>query len=295
MSAEARVLAAYGRQFWLRDAHGGEWRAVTRGRQSDVITGDRVLWQDLGGGQAVIEQVQPRTNLLRRSDQHRTKALAANLDQAAVVLSGEPPFSEELLLRVLIAAEREGIDCLLIATKADLPASLVLIEPRLQQYESLGYRVIRVAAKDDPQGTATVLMAQLAGRTTLLLGQSGMGKSTLVNLLVPGAELRTQTISTALQSGKHTTTFTRAFELSGGGWLIDSPGFQVFGLAHLSASEIEHGLREFAPLLGQCRYHNCTHRHEPHCAILTALSEGRIDTRRYALYTQLREEADRGR
>jgi len=293
MKATALVVAAHGRQFWLHDEHGAPWQAVTRGRQADVITGDQVLWSAVGVGQAVIESVCPRSNLLRRSDSHRTKALAANLDQAAIVVSGEPPFSEELLLRVLIAAECEGIRCLLIATKADLPDAQARVEPRLRVYESLGYPVIRIAAKDRPQEAIDILSAVLASRTTLLLGQSGMGKSTLVNLLVPGAELRTQAISTALQTGRHTTTFTRAFELANGGWLIDSPGFQVFGLAHLSSSQIEHGLREFVPLLGQCRYHNCSHGHEPQCAIRQAVAEGRIDARRHALFRQLRDEVDR--
>ena len=290
---QAIVLASYGRQFWLRSDEGIELSAVTRGRHADVVAGDRVEWLGLGSGQAVIERVLPRSNLLRRSDAHRSKALAANLDQAAVVISGEPLFSEELLLRVLIAAEREGIDCLLLATKADIPGAMEGIEARLKVYESLGYPVIRLATKAQPQAALSRLMPMLASKSTLLLGQSGMGKSTLVNLLVPGADLRTQAISQALQTGRHTTTFTRAFELEQSGWLIDSPGFQVFGLAHLSVSEIEHGLREFAPLLGHCRYHNCSHRHEPHCAIRTALEEGRIDARRHALYQQLRDESER--
>lgn len=287
----ARVLASFGRQFWLRADSGEELSAVTRGRQADVYVGDQVECRVLGAGQAVIEQVQSRSNLLRRSDAHRSKALAANLDQAAIVISGEPPFSEELLVRVLIAAEREGIDCLLLATKADIPGAMAAIEPRLQVYERLGYPVVRLAAKADPEGSVARLHERLSERRTLLLGQSGMGKSTLVNLLVPGAELRTQSISQALQTGRHTTTFTRAFEMAAGGWLIDSPGFQVFGLAHLSVSEIEHGMREFLPLLGQCRYHNCSHRHEPHCAIQAAVQSGGIDARRYGLHVQIRDEA----
>lgn len=294
MSATLRatVLAAYGRQFWLDIDGGGHLSAVTRGRKGDVVAGDRVSLRDLGSGQAVIEQVTPRTNALRRSDGRRHKTIAANLDQAAIVVSGEPPFSEELLVRVLIAAEREGIVCLLIATKADVPNALESIEPRLAVYRALGYPVHAIAAKARPEDTVATLRPVLAGRTTLLLGQSGMGKSTLVNLLVPDAELATQTISEALQTGKHTTTFTRAFDLAGGGRLIDSPGFQVFGLAHLSPTEIEHGMREFQPLLGHCRFHNCGHRHEPGCAIRAAVDDGRIDARRYALYVQLRDETD---
>jgi ribosome biogenesis GTPase / thiamine phosphate phosphatase len=285
----ARVIAAHGRLFYLRLADGSDRSAVTRGKRTDVVAGDEVMLQDLGSGQAVIERVIERVNVLRRSDVRREQALAANLDQAAITLSGEPPFSEELLVRVLIAAEREGIDCLLIATKCDIPSALSVMAPRLALYESLGYRVVRVASKADPQGTVDALRPLLRGRRTLLLGQSGMGKSTLVNLLVPGAEMATQAISEVLQAGRHTTTFTRAFELPGGdGWLIDSPGFQLFGLAHLSASEIEHGMREFKPLLGQCRFNNCTHLHEPGCAIRGAVDAGRIDARRHALYAQLR-------
>jgi ribosome biogenesis GTPase len=290
--AQATVLAAHGRQFLLRLDDGGDRVAVTRGRRADVVAGDRVAWRELGAGQAVIEDVLPRANLLRRSDARREKALAANLDQAAVVISGEPPFSEELLVRVLVAAEREGIGCLLLATKADVPHAMAAIEPRLAVYETLGYPVLRIAAKAEPEATRARLAPVLGGRTTLLLGQSGMGKSTLVNLLVPGAALATQAISEALQTGRHTTTFTRAFDLEGGGRLIDSPGFQVFGLSHLSTSELEHAEREFGPLLGQCRFHNCTHRHEPGCAIRAAVDDGRIDPRRHALYVQLRDEAE---
>jgi ribosome biogenesis GTPase len=171
---------------------------------------------------------------------------------------------------------------------------MAAIELRLAVYESLGYPVVRIAAKAEPDATRERLRPLLGGRTTLLLGQSGMGKSTLVNLLVPDAALATQAISEALQTGRHTTTFTRAFDLAGGGRLIDSPGFQVFGLAHLSTSELEHGLREFEPLLGRCRFHNCTHRHEPGCAIRAAVASGAIDTRRFALYTQLRDDAEPG-
>ena len=291
----AQVLAAQGRQFWVRLEDGSECAAVTRGRQSDVVTGDEVRCQPLGSGQAVIDAVLPRRNRMRRSDQRREKTIAANLDQAAFVLSGEPLFSEELLLRVLISARCEGIEMIIIATKADLPESMVRIASRLALFERLGLKVHRVASRADPAGTVAQLLPDLQQRNTLLLGQSGMGKSTLVNLLVPGADLRTQTISEALQTGKHTTTFTRAFDLAAGGLLLDSPGFQVFGLAHLSVSELDHAMPEFEPLLGQCRFHNCSHRHEPGCAILNAVSSGQVDATRHALWMQMRDEADRSR
>lgn len=294
-SVQARVLAAQGRQFWVRTAQGEECAAVTRGRQSDVVTGDLVRCQPLGSGQGVIDEVLPRTNRLRRSDQRREKIIAANLDQAAFVLAGEPVFSEELLLRVLISARCEAIPVMIIATKADLPLAMARIEPRLALFETLGVPVHRVASKAAPQSTCDQLMPHLRGHRTLLLGQSGMGKSTLVNLLVPGAELRTQSISEALQTGRHTTTFTRAFDLPENGLLLDSPGFQVFGVAHLSVSELEHAMPEFEPLLGLCRYHNCSHRHEPGCAVTAAVASDSLDPTRYGLWTQIRAEADRQR
>jgi ribosome biogenesis GTPase len=288
----ATVLAAYGRQFVIRTGDGSDRIALTRGRHADVVAGDRVQWRELGSGQAVIEQVLPRANAMRRSDRARGKTLAANLDGILAVISGAPPFSEDLLLRVLAAAERDGIDAQIVATKADVEGALERIEPRLAVYERLGYPVVRTAARARPDATVAALAPRLANRTTLLLGQSGMGKSTLLNLLVPGAAMATQAISEALGTGRHTTTFCRAFELPAGGWLIDSPGFQTFGLAHLSGSEIEHALREFRPLLGRCRYHNCSHRHEPGCAIREAVAEGRIDPRRHALYAALRDELE---
>ncbi len=289
----ARVLAAQGRQFWIRLADGRECAAVTRGRQSDVVTGDQVLCQTLGAGQAVINQVLSRRNRMRRSDQRREKILAANLDQVGFVISGEPPFSEELLLRALIAAQCEEIEVFLIATKADLPEAMARIALRLQILEAHGLSVYRVASHRAPERTREALLSRMTGRTTLLMGQSGMGKSTLVNLLIPEAELRTQSISQALQTGRHTTTFTRAFELPEGGCLLDSPGFQVYGLAHLSPSELAHGMPEFAALLGRCRFHNCSHRHEPGCAILESRQAGQIDAIRHDLWTRIRDEADR--
>jgi ribosome biogenesis GTPase / thiamine phosphate phosphatase len=289
----ARVVACHGRRGLVRLPDGSQRAALTRGRQLEACVGDFVALSHLSEQPVVIETIEPRRNEFKRSDHVRTKRLAANIDRIAVVLASSPPFSEELLLRTLVCARAAGIEAILIANKADLPEPAE-IGQRLALYESLGYPVLRVSARQAPDDARHKLLAQLQARTTLLLGQSGMGKSTLVNLLVPQARLLTQTISEALGSGRHTTTASRGFDLPEvPGMIIDSPGFQTFGLAHLSASEIVHAMPEFVPLLGQCRFHNCTHRQEPACAIRGAVAEARIDPWRHALYERLVDENSR--
>ena len=288
----ATIVASYGRHFAVRsDTDGSTLSAVTRGKRGSLATGDRVRIAGLGSGQAVIDSVAPRRNEFKRSDAFRTKLLAANIDQAGVVIAAEPPFSEELLLRVLLAAEAEGIPIALVVNKRDLGAARAAIEPRIAAYRALGYPVFDCAAGTEPDATRSLLGPWLEGRTTLLLGESGMGKSTLVNCLVPDAQLRTQAISQALASGRHTTTFTRLFQLpDDAGCLIDSPGFQNFGLDHLSDSQRVHGMPEFRPLLGQCRFHNCSHGDEPGCAIRAAAESGAIDGIRYRLFLRVAAE-----
>jgi ribosome biogenesis GTPase len=283
--AIADVVAAHGRNFLLRprEAGTGPLAAVVRARRTDCVVGDRVAFRRLNERQAVIERVLPRDNQVARSDAFRTKVIAANVDQAGVVLSGEPPFDEALLVRVLVALEAEGIDCLLVATKMDLPAARAVVTPRLAVYRAIGYPVVETAAGAVPPALAD-LPERVRGRRTLLLGESGMGKSTLVNALVPGAARQTAAISAALAAGRHTTTDTRAFELPEGGWLLDSPGFQTFEVAHLSRWQVAHGMPEFRPLLGQCRFNDCRHGADPGCAVRAAAEDGRIDPLRYKLF-----------
>ena len=292
---EALVIATYGRHVLVMPEDGPEddsalLHATERGKRNAACVGDRVLIRRVAGDQAVVESIRPRSTELLRSDQRRRKLLGANVDQVGIVFAANPPASEELLLRMMVASEVAGIRPTLLANKRDLPEADTGVGARIPVFRDLGLEVIEISARD-VQATRARLRDWLAGRTTLLVGESGMGKSTLVNTLVPDAALRTQTISTALASGRHTTTFSRLFRLDADvapdARIVDTPGFQSFGLAHLSASQLAHAMPEFAPLLGRCRFNDCTHRDEPGCAIVEAAQAGRIDPLRQRLYQRL--------
>ncbi len=226
-----------------------------------MVCGDHVTISLTSPSQGVIESVQERQTLLHRSDEHRDKPLAANVDQALVVVATDPSYHDGILTRCLIAAEAAGVAPVIVLNKSDLRNDAVRCLDALSYYEQMGYPLVSVSALHD----VSALVAILKGHVSLLVGQSGMGKSSLINALVPGATARTGDLSTALDSGRHTTTFTRWYPLETGGALIDSPGMQTFGLAHLQVSE--YHFREFSSLAGQCQFSDCRHQQEPGCAL----------------------------
>ncbi len=284
------IVAAHGRHY-LAQAEGQLWQCVTRGKKSDVATGDVVRFQPTSADQGVIEEILPRTTLLYRSDQFKSKLLAANVTQLLIVVATEPGFSDDLVSRALVASEAAGIRARIVLNKIDLEAQRDAARERVARFADIGYPVHEVSARRDPDGTLAVLQPLLNGQSTILIGQSGMGKSSLVQLLVPDVEIAVREISQRLDSGKHTTTFTRLYTVDEQTRVIDSPGFQEFGLYHLSEGMLERAFPEFAPHLGGCRFYNCHHVAEPGCALLAAVASEAIDASRHQLYLQLRHES----
>ena len=286
----ATIIAAHGRHY-MAQTDTIKLQCVTRGKKSDVAVGDRVDIALTSPNQGVIESIAERTTLLYRSDQYKSKLLAANVTQLFIVVATEPGFSDDLVSRSLVAAEAAGVKAHLVLNKIDVTESLAKTRQRLAQYAGLGYPVHEVSARAAPEAAVATLTPLLQGQSTILIGQSGMGKSSLINLLVPDADIAVREISAALDTGKHTTTFTRLYLTDPATAIIDSPGFQEFGLYHLSEGMLERAFPEFAPLLGTCKYYNCHHKIEPQCAILAALAAGTILPYRHALYLQLLHES----
>jgi ribosome biogenesis GTPase len=276
------VVAAHGKRYDVELPDGQIISCVTRGKKSELACGDRVEIKLTGPNEGVVENYLPRTSLLYRSNEFRKKLLAANVTQIVIVLAAKPSYYPELLDRCLVAAEAESIRPLILLNKADLPETPETYS-RLELYEHLGYPVLPLAARQD----VTPLLPWLLGQTSVLVGQSGMGKSTLVNALLPEAQARTREISSALDSGKHTTTAARLYNIDGDSHLIDSPGLQEFGLAHLTEEQIEHAFVEFRPFLGKCRFNDCHHSAEPDCALRAAVQAGVIAEQRLLCYHKL--------
>lgn len=278
-----RVVAAHGRQYIVETGDGTRLPCFPRGKKSEVACGDEVEFARSSADQGVIEKILPRRSLLYRSNEIRQKLIAANVDQLVVVVASEPAFSDDLVTRALIAAESEDIEVLIALNKCDLTDRLAEARRQTAVFTALGYRVLELSALRHAED----LRPHLQGRTSVLVGQSGMGKSTLVNALIPEARAATREISQALDSGKHTTTHATLYHLDADSHLIDSPGLQEFGLGHLGRGEIEYAFREFRPYLGQCRFRDCRHDREPDCALRPAVEAGTVDKSRFASYRRL--------
>jgi ribosome biogenesis GTPase / thiamine phosphate phosphatase len=275
-SLSGEIVAAHGRHYIVQLSDGSEIQAYPRGKKSLAACGDHVLVQRSSNDQGVIEAVDPRRTLLYRSDKYKQKLIAANVTQLAVVVASSPSFYDELITRCLVAASQQGLRALIVLNKTDLIAESKTAMQRLQVYLDLNYRVAALSALGD----AAPLRPYLKGERTVLAGQSGMGKSTIINGLLPGAKASVGHISLALDSGRHTTTYAHLYRLDEESSIIDSPGLQEFGLAHVTQEELVRAFPEFRSHLGQCRFTNCLHLTEPGCAITTdpSVNDARLRT-----------------
>lgn len=283
---QGTIVAAFGKRFQVElTDEKRRISCVTRGKKTDLACGDVVIVKLTDRHEGVVESTLSRKSLLYRSNAFKSKMLAANVSQIIIVLATQPSFYEALLNRCLIAAEAANIKALIVLNKCDL-ADKEDAKQKLELYTALGYQVLTLSAKED----ISSLRPYLQGQSSILVGQSGMGKSTIINALLPNETVRTQEVSHVLDSGKHTTTAAHLYHLDAQSQLIDSPGLQEFGLHHLSSDELEHAFVEFRPYLGKCRFNNCKHLHEPDCAIMEAVAAKKISEERLAIYKMLRLE-----
>jgi ribosome biogenesis GTPase / thiamine phosphate phosphatase len=296
------VVASFGRHCMVESPDGTRTLCHPRGKKSRAVVGDQVQWLP-STDEGTIEKVDTRRNLLYRQDEIRTKEFAANLNQVVILIAAEPEFSEHQLTRALIACEAAKIKPIIALNKSDLPEPFEVAWTRLAPYRHMGYGVLPLSLRLSGDVDKAHLMQHLQGKTTLILGPSGSGKSTLINLLAPGARVVTNEISQALNTGKHTTTSTTLYWIDDGTAtghsgqttqrtaLIDSPGFQEFGLHHIEPTQLANLMPDIAAHLGHCKFYNCTHLHEPSCGVISAVNPApgpeQICARRYKLYSEL--------
>ena len=307
------VVAGFGRHVLVETDSGERLICHPRGKKSQAVVGDRIQWLP-SEDEGTIEKVEQRRNLFYRQDEMRTKSFASNLDQILILIAAEPEFSESQLTRALIAAEAARIMPIIALNKSDLAEPFGRAWAKLAPYRAMGYQMLRLAIKPKAAHTGTnagdapadetqtqEVLELLKGKKTLVLGPSGAGKSSLTNLLIPQAKVLTAEISQALNSGKHTTTSTTLYWIDEARTtaLIDSPGFQEFGLHHIEPMQLAGLMPDVKAHTQACKFYNCTHLHEPGCGVILEVNSGHsppdISASRYRLYSELFAELSQAR
>lgn len=292
------MVAGYGRHVSVETSDGALVTCHPRGKRNEAVVGDLVRWLP-SAGEGTIESIDTRRNLFFRQDEVRVKSFAANVDLLLILVAARPDFAETQLAHALIAAQAQNIPAAIALNKSDLGAEYEQAWARLEPYRRMGCTVLRMSLKQDAQAALAALRGLLDGKATLVIGPSGSGKSSMINRLVPGARQQTDVLTRSLNAGRHTTTRTtwHWIDRASGSALIDSPGFQAFGLHHLDPTQLAHCMPDFAPCLGHCRFQNCTHLHEPGCEVLKAVAAGdaagAISPSRHAIYARLFAELSR--
>jgi ribosome biogenesis GTPase len=287
------VIINYSKHQLVEDATGNLHRCVARRGLPQIVCGDVVEWLPTGDGTGVIETIMPRRSVLQRTTGNTTRRpLAANIDQIIIEAALEPALDSFLIDKYTIAAELARTEPLIVINKADLlrPKARGRIEDLMDEYQAIGYTVLLTSALHNTGIEA--FMDCLANKTSILVGQSGVGKSSLIKRLLPDHDITVGKLSAASGLGKHTTTATTLYHLPHGGMLIDSPGVRDFRLGDVPATELAQGFREFQPWLGHCKFNDCRHLSEPGCAINAALTDGHISARRMESYRKLLQGTD---
>jgi ribosome biogenesis GTPase len=296
--ADATVIATYSRRMRLRLADGHEVEARIKGKRLKPVCGDRVMAEAIENeADWLIASIAPRTNELTRPDRRgRTEVLAANLDCLIAVAAAEPKPDWYIIDRYLCAAELMGIIGVVVYNKIDLATSPITADAELANYQRIGHDVAQCSASD---GTGIAEVGKLIGnRCTIIVGQSGVGKSSIINRLSSGAQQRVATISDKTGEGRHTTVNSMMIPLPQGGYVIDSPGVRDYAPALESARNAAGGFREITAAAQRCRFANCQHLREPGCAIKSGVEDGSINARRYESYKRivnLTEQLSEGR
>ncbi|CAC9534875.1 Ribosome small subunit biogenesis RbfA-release protein RsgA [uncultured Gammaproteobacteria bacterium] len=275
------VITRYG-QHLLVESNSGNLVQCTARRNIDLsVAGDQVIFQATDNNKGIVTALFKRDNTLKRSK----KLIATNIDELYLIVAIEPHYQFDLIDRYLIVAENQNLPIRLIVNKIELSSNIKQVKINFAMYEAIGYPVSYLSVK--AQTGINTLKAQLNDKTQIFLGQSGVGKSSLINELIPELNLRVNQISTKSKLGKHTTTNTTLYHIPSGGDLIDSPGVREFHLDNLSNKEILNGFKEFKPFINQCKFRNCAHINEPNCGVKNALETDDIHPKRYASYLAL--------
>ncbi|WP_455222900.1 small ribosomal subunit biogenesis GTPase RsgA [Kaarinaea lacus] len=283
-----RIIAHYGANLDVEDELGKVHHCLTRANLPRLVCGDQVIWQETGQSLGIITSLIPRTNLLARpAFNQQLKPVAANIDQMLIVAAPQPALDEDLINRYLVAAELTVIEPLIVINKTDLLSVLEnqALQNQLAIYQQIGYSIIYTSTKQ--KHGLDDLIRHLVDKTSIFVGQSGVGKSSLIKSFLPDSSIRVGELSQATGLGKHTTSVTVLYHLPSGGSIIDSPGVREFGLGHVSQAQVTEGFVEFRPFIGQCKFKDCKHLHEPGCAIKHAVETRQITQQRFESYLRI--------
>lgn len=282
------VLAHFGSQAEVESEQLKILRCHLRANLGDIVAGDQVIFRQVEDEEnmGVVETILPRSSELQRPDSFgKLKIVAANVDTALITVAPEPEAHANLIDRYLVMAEVMGFEPILLINKLDIIQDDSPLHALAEQYQALNYSTVMISARC---GTGLdTLTEKLSGRTSIFVGQSGVGKSSVIQALLPEENIKIGRLSDQVKKGRHTTTHARLYHFPDGGDLVDSPGIREFGLWHLEAEQVAQGFKEFRPFLGQCKFRNCSHQNEPNCALQKALAEGAISEQRYQSYQSI--------